>query len=262
MTITVNRVRSLCARAAVPGLALLALTGLGLPAGAAATPAITIKTKALPIPGFPGTGNKLGAGAAIEGEATVTGTEYGGFPPPLTGIRFFAPAGARLHPQGFATCSQSALEQSGPSACPAKSVAGPKGSATGIVSFASERVQETASVQPFFAPGGGLEAFVDGASPVSIEIVAAAHFVNASPPYGLEFTADVPLIETVPGALDASFIRGRLEVGAAYKRGRKTISYVTLPPRCPRGGWPIRLEESFLGGATAQATSKMPCPRS
>lgn len=262
MTTIISRARCLRAGPAAAGLALVALAGLSLAASAMATPAITIKTTAQPIPGFPGTGNKLGAGAEIEGEGTVTGTEYGGFPPPLTGIRFFAPAGAQLHPQGFVTCAQSVLEQSGPGACPTKSVAGPKGSATGIVSFASERVQETASVQPFFAPGGGLEAFVDGATPVSIEIVAAAHFVNSSPPYGLEFTADVPLIETVPGALDASFIRGRLKVGAAYKQGGRTISYVTLPPKCPKGGWPIRLEDSFLGGATAQATSKMPCPRS
>jgi len=79
----------------------------------------------------------------------------------------------------------------------------PEGFGVGVVSFGAERVPETASVQPFFAPGGNLEAFVDGSTPVSVEILATAHFVASSPPFGLEFIADVPLIETVPGALDA-----------------------------------------------------------
>lgn len=64
----------------------------------------------------------------------------------------------------------------------------------GTVSFGDERVQETATVQPFFAPGGDLEAFVDGSSPVSVEILASAHFIPAASPFSLEFIAEVPLI--------------------------------------------------------------------
>jgi hypothetical protein len=71
-------------------LAALSLVVLGLSATAAAVPTITFKTTAHPIPGFPGTGNFLGAGAMIQAEGTVSGTEYGGFPPPLTEIRFYA----------------------------------------------------------------------------------------------------------------------------------------------------------------------------
>jgi hypothetical protein len=58
---------------------------------------------------YPGTGNILGAGTAVEAEYRITGTEYGGFPPPLTGVTFLAPAGAKLHPQGFATCPSAIL---------------------------------------------------------------------------------------------------------------------------------------------------------
>ena len=111
-------------------------------------------------------------------------------------------------------------------------------------------------MQPFFAPGGDLEAFVDGTTPVSLEILATGHVVNASPPFGLEFIGEVPLIETVPGALDASFEHGSIRVGAAYKQGKKTISYITLPKTCPHGGWPVKLELSFLGGATAEASTQ------
>jgi len=243
-------------------LAVLGLVVLGLSATASAAPTFMFKLTAVPIPGFPHTGDILGAGAVIEGTGTISGTEYGGFPPPLIGGKFYAPAGAKLHPQGFATCAPSVIERSGPGPCPKTSIAGPKGSATGAVSFGGERVQETASVQLFFAPGGGLEGFVDGTTPVSIEILAPpAHIVNASPPFGPELVGEVPLIETVPGALDASFERGAIRVGAAYRQGKKTISYVTVPKRCPKGGFPVKVELSFLGGATAEASYKMPCPR-
>jgi hypothetical protein len=242
-------------------LAALGLITLVPSAVASAAPTVTFNGTALPIPGFPGTGDILGAGAVVQGEATVSGTEYGGDPPPLIGIRFYAPAGVKLHPQGFATCAPSVIEQTGPSACPKKSAAGPQGSAYGVVSFGGERVGETVSVQPFFAPGGEVEAFVHGATPVSIEILAKARIVTASPPYGLEVIAEVPLIETVPGALDASFLHGRISVGDAYKKGKKTISYITLPKTCPRGGWPVKLQMSFLGGATAETSTKMPCAR-
>lgn len=243
-------------------LTALGVAALGLSTTAWAAPTITsLKLQALPIPGFPGTGNRLGAGAEIQGEAKITGSEYGGSPPPLIGGKFYAPSGALLHPQGFATCAPSTIEQSGPGPCPKQSIAGPKGSALGVVSFGSERVQERASVQPFFAPGGGLEFFVDGSTPVSVEILATGHFVSVAPPFGLELTAEVPLIETVPGALDASFLEGTITVGAAYRQGKKTVSYVTIPKKCPAGGWPVKLEMDFLGGAIAEASAKMPCPK-
>ena len=248
-------------RTAISSLAAVLAVGLALAPLAAATPTVTFKAKPVPIPGYPHTGFILGAGTALEAEYHISGTEYGGFPPPLTGIKVYAPAGAKLHPQGFATCAPSVIEKSGPGLCPKTSIAGPGGFATGAVSFGSERVQETASVRLFFSPGGGLEAFVDGTTPVSLEILAPGHFVNASPPFGPEFIGEVPLIETVPGALDASFEKGTIRVGAAYKRGRKTISYITIPKRCPKGGWPIKVELSFLGGATTEAAYKMPCPR-
>jgi hypothetical protein len=254
MTVAILRRTSIC-------LAVLGLAVLGLSTTASAAPTFTFKTKALPIPGFPGTGDILGAGAAIQVEATISGTEYGGFPPPLIGIKYFAPEGAKLHLQGFATCAPSVIENSGPERCPKKSIAGPKGSAVGVVSFGTERVQETASVQPFFAPDGELEFFADGTTPVLLEILAKGHVVNASPPFGLEFFGEVPIIETVPGAPDASLESGTVRVGAAYKQGKKTISYVTVPKRCTKGGWPVKVELSFLGGATAESLYEMPCPK-
>jgi hypothetical protein len=242
-------------------LAVLGLAVLGLSASASAAPTITFKAAAVPVPGVPGTGNILGAGTAIQTNFTISGTEYGGFPPPLTGVMVELPAGVKLDPSAFATCAPNVIQEKGPSACPKKSSAGPKGSASGVVSFGTERVQETVAVIPFFAPGGGLEFYVNGTSPVSIEILAKGSIKTAAAPYGLKFEGEIPLIESVPGALDASAESISVKLGAAYKKGKKTISYGTVPKKCPKGGFPLKAVLSFLGGATAEATYNAPCPK-
>src|SRR5664279_3191782 len=84
---------------AVLGVALMALTGV-----ASATPTVKFKAAAVPIAGYPHTGNIFGAGAAAQAEYKIEGTEYGGFPPPLIGINFYLPSGAKLHTAGFKTC--------------------------------------------------------------------------------------------------------------------------------------------------------------
>lgn len=249
------------AGAACVSLAALAATALALPVTAGAAPTVTMTAKAVPIKGYPHTGNILGAGAALQSRFTITGTEYGGFPPPLVGVKFYGPKGAKLHSQGFATCSPATLEQRGPVGCSKKSAAGPKGSASGVVSFGTERVHETVSVQPFFAPGGGLSFFVDGTTPVSIEILSTGKVVSSSPPFGPTLIAQVPLIETVPGALDASAQEINVTVGAAYKQGKKKVYYITVPKKCPKGGFPLKAELSFFGGAVASASYNAPCPK-
>jgi len=249
-------------------LALLGLAVLGLSATASAAPTITLKAEAVPIPGFPHTGNILGAGTAFKAVYTISGTEYGGFPAPLIGVKFYGPAGAKLSPQGFATCSPTVIETKGPGPCPKGSIAGPKGSANGVVSFGTERVTESLTVQPFFAPGGNLEFFADGTSPVSIELLSKGSVASSSPPFGPTVTASVPLVETVPGALDGSAKEISVVVGAAYKKGGKTHYYLTVPKKCPKGGFPLKTVMEFGNvsnpkepGEKAEASYKAPCPK-
>jgi hypothetical protein len=102
---------------------------------------------------------------------------------------------------------------------------------------------------------------VDGTSPVSIEILSKGSITNSSPPFGPKFVGEVPLIESVPGALDASAKTINVTVGSAYKQGKKTVYYGSLPKKCPAGGFPLKAEMSFLGGATATAEYKAPCPK-
>ncbi len=124
-----------------------------------ATPTVTARGQAVPIPGYPETGDIYGAGAAVLAEYGITGNEYEGSPPPLAGINVYLPKGTTLHPAGFTTCPPSVLEPAGagPSHCPSASRAGPPGEVHGFVSLGGERVKEAATVESFFAPGGGLE---------------------------------------------------------------------------------------------------------
>ncbi len=274
-------------------LALLgSLAVLGLPAAAsAAEPTAKIKTfkaKAVPIPknpsspgsgNYPGTGNILGAGAAVEAEYEFEGSGYGataqnpnGGIPPISGVNFYLPGGAKLHPAGFGTCTEAVLKNTGPTGCPKSSVASPVGSALGEVTFGSERVPESTTLQGFFAPGGGLLFYTQGSSPVSLEIVSSGHYVNSKAPYGPELITLVPPVASVPGAPLASVKTIKVKAGAAIKKGSKLISYGTMPTKCPKGGFPVKTEVTFGGtfggerefglpAKTVEATYKSPCPK-
>jgi hypothetical protein len=253
-------------RRAIAFAVLLGLVVVCLPVTATAAPTVTFKARAVPIPGFRGTGNILGAGAALQVQYTISGTEYGGFPPPLIGVNFYTPAGTKLHTRGFGACSPSALQNMGPGACPRRSRVTLSGTALGVVSFGQQRVQERVSIQAFFAPGGGLQFYTQGSSPVSLEFLSSSHVVASGRPYAQKFVTSVPLIETVPGAPAASALSISLKLGAAFRKGRKVTYYGRVPRRCPKGGFPLKSELLFagVGGLAPQTVSvayKAPCPR-
>jgi hypothetical protein len=248
-------------RRALLAALVLAVACLGPVAIASAAPKVTLQVAPVPIPGFPGTGDILGAGAAVEVRVTISGTEYGGFPSPLTQIALYAPAGFKVASSGFNACAPAVLKAQGASGCSPRSRAGPIGEGLGVVSFGGERVDEKVSIQGFFAPGGGLIFNAEGSTPASFQVLERAHWTTAGAPYGPEMIVEVPLVETVPGADDASILSFKVKVGAAYRKAGKTISYLTLPDRCPRGGAPIRADFRFLSGESVTVAYKQPCPR-
>ena len=227
---------------------------------AAATPTATFKVTPIPIPGFPRTGNMLGAGAETEVQVTIAGSEYAGSPSPLIGAAFYSPMGFVVDSKGFATCAPSVLEAIGPAGCPEKSSAGPVGEGLGVVSFGSDRVDEKVFIQGFFAPAGGLTFYVEGKTPTSFEVLEKAYWVTAAPPFGPEVILEVPLVASVPGGYDASILSFDVKVGAAYRRGKKTVSYLTLPKSCPKSGFPVKAEFKFLSGETVTVSDREPCP--
>jgi hypothetical protein len=208
---------------------------------------------------YPDTGNIFGAGAAGEAEWKISGTEYGGAPAPLTWIKIYTPVGVKVHPRSFGVCSEAILSASGVEGCPRHSLAG-WGEGTGFVTFGATRVPETATVQVFFRPGG-VVFFIRGGSPALFELMSEGTILNAGPAFGQLFTGEVPLIASVPGALDGSIERLRIVIGAAYKQNNKLISFITMPKTCPKGGYTAKAELSFLNGETVPVTKKVACPR-
>ncbi len=244
-------------------LALIVLGAIAFPGVALGAPRVTLVAKAVPIRGFPGTGNKLGAGAAVEAKYTIRGTEaIGGVPSQITHVNFYLPAGTKIHPQGFVSCSTGTLENIGPGGCPRKSQASPVGSAGVVDPIGGELVKESATLQAFFAPGGGLQFYVNAASPISAQLVVAkGRLSTVGGPYGPKLSTDVQLVDSVPGAPPVSTESINIKVGAAYRKGRKTISYGTMPKRCPRGGFPVKSEITFASGETVTTKYRAPCPR-
>ena len=274
-------------------LALLGLAVLGLPAVASATPTVAFKEVAIPIPGFPHTGNILGAGTAGRFEFNIKGTEYDeGHPPPLIGINVFFPVGTKLRSQGFATCSPTALKEVGEpaigtAACPKSSLLTfpvskpqPIGENAAHEILANESYglgvvkigngpppEEKARVQGFFAPGGGLEFFTKGVTPTLLEFISPGKVTNSSiPGFGPANFTTIPLIETLPGAADASTEKIVVYAGAAKKTGKKASYYATVPTKC-KGGLPVKAEVIFAENGNAATPEKVianytaPCPR-
>jgi hypothetical protein len=251
---------------AVFGLALLASSGV-----ASALPTVTIKAKAIPIPGFPHTGNIFGAGAAVEAEVRITGNEYGGYPPPLMGLKGYLPQGAELHPKGFPTCPLQAIEEEEPGKCPKGSSAGPVGHAEGFVVFGTERVPETVSLESFYssAGGGGLNTIIVGHTPASIEKFATGSYFNlkGGGGFGPGAMFHVPLIATVPGAPFASTERIVGKLGSAIRKNGKTLYYGTMPKKCPKHHLTVKAELTFAENGneatpeTVKVSYNAPCPR-
>lgn len=193
----------------------------------------------------------------------TSGIEYGGFPPPVAQIVLRLPPGAALNAGQHATCSETTLEQTGPSGCQTSALAGPVGKAMGVVAFGSERVEEAGTIEAFFAPGGGLNFFINGHSPVSLELLASAT-VAAN-----VITISLPLVSTVPGAPFASLTELAFRLGEtqAEEENSHLESGLTLPAECPTGRFSWSAAVTFdEGGAnpivpeTVESAAEKGCP--
>ncbi len=249
-------------------LALMLLTLPLLAGSATATPTVSFKLRAVPIPGFAHTGNFLGAGTDVKLDLTIGGSEYFDSPPPLIGGRFYVPGGAVVHSEGFPTCPEARLLADGPSVCPKGSKAGPIGSLLGTITFGRQRVDETAELISFFRPGGGFEYYGYGHTPAIVEAVANGRLLRSgSGEFGLEEEEHIPIIETVPEGPDASIRSLTGTFGGAMRSHGKTQYYLRLPRRCPVGGFPLKWEAIFAedGDPTKPETvttyDRAPCPR-
>ena len=122
------------------------------------------KAKAVPIAGLPPhRATSSAPGAAFESEFKISGTEYGGFPPPLIHVNVYLPAGVKLHTSGFPTCPQSMLEPWARARRPARRRRpAPPARSRATSRSAKKSCLRRATIESFYAPGGGLEFFTFG----------------------------------------------------------------------------------------------------
>jgi hypothetical protein len=215
--------------------------------------------------------DQLGVPINVFGRATIgSGSPV---PSPITHVNVMGPAGVTLNLRGTGTCSMETLENIGPAACPANSKAG-FGGGEGAYELAGEVIHEAYTLDFFLLnnhPGHEeMAIFLNGSSPVSVEIVFTATVIHEPKPYGLGFSLDVPLIKVLPEASDASAISSFITLGAknvAYYRkihGKRKLFHVKgiiAPKACPRGGWPVASEFTFQDGEKVTAKRKIPCPK-
>lgn len=253
--------------------------GVLVPAVAVAKPTVTLSAHAASIPknllephsrAWPHTGDFAGAGAEFEATFTIQGTEYQGLPNPLRRVGLYLPRGTTIHTHGFGTCrpSLSGWQRVGPNC--------PKGSFASVPGPELDRTDFTGSVVPtqweqgaFFPAGGGLEYWTHTVGgPFLAGGFNKASLAPATGAYGYKLTETLPARNTEFGGNVSNLTTSSLDLtlGAAYMKGGKLVSIVTMPKICPAGGLPIRAELSFGTGAepsweTVSFVSKLPCSR-
>jgi hypothetical protein len=216
--------------------------------------------------------DRLGVPTNVFGSATIGSTNLP-VPSPITHINVMGPAGLTLNLQGTGTCTVATLENIGPRGCPADSKAG-FGGGMGAYEIAKEIVHEAYTVDFFLGnnkPGHvELLIYLEGSTPVSIQLVFTAPVMQFPKPYGLGFSLNVPLIKVLPEASDASAITAFFTAGAknvAYfkkihgKRKLFHVKGIITPKSCPRGGWLAASQFSFFDGSTVTSKTKIPCPK-
>jgi hypothetical protein len=258
---------------ALPTALLTALVLAATATTAQGVPRLRFSARADPLSAFGHTGNIAGAGAQLSVRLAIEGTEYGGYPPPLSGLSLRLAPGVRWNAGGFQRCVYSPDEvhpdgpSEGPFGCPRGATMGAGPPSTLEVAFDRETVAEQAADSSFYWRRGGLAFYVFGHRPVLMEIFALGTFGPAAAGRGRLLNIKWPLIETVPGASYATFTSLGMALGSAIKHGSSRARFsLHMPTRCPRGYLRFSVEARFAAVAalppqTATASYRAPCPR-
>ena len=209
---------------------------------------------------------RLGAPTTIAFAVTI-GQQARTVPAPVSRIEVGYPEtlGLATSGLGLAACAPAALETERTDACPANSKIG-QGSALVEVPFGPAIVPEKVNLSIYAAPSTDgrlhLVILVHGKKPVQATLVMSGVLL----PGRLQIT--VPPIVGIAGGPDVSLVKMSASIGGSltyYERvGGRTIAYqprgIGLPDRCPRGGWRLGANFSFIDGTRSQAATVVPCP--
>jgi hypothetical protein len=219
------------------------------------------------------TPNRLGAPTTIAFGFQLA-TSEGLAPPPLTGLRLHLPAGINYSTTtlGLAICRPATLLARGLGGCSPNSRLG-FGSAFVEVPFGLGSGHEIPEIQAVMGPprNGNLVVlfYANGASPVSAQLVFAGEVLPDARPFGSQLATEVPPVSSVPGGPDVSIVSVQSTIGPSrltyyrHRHGRLVPFHpqgVSVPERCPRGGFPFSAEFAFQDGTRTSASTLAPCP--
>lgn len=217
--------------------------------------------------------NRLGTPTTITFGFHLATTE-GTAPPPLTGVDLEMPAGMNYTTTtlGLAICQPAALAAKGLAGCPPNSRLG-YGSADVEVPFGTGSGHEIPEVQAVSGPSpkGNLTVlfYANGEYPVYAQLAFSGEVLPDTGDFGSQLATTVPLIASVPGGPDVSVVSVTSTIGPShltyYKHvhGRRVSFHprgVSVPERCPRGGFPFAADFTFLDGSHTSAQTTVPCP--
>jgi hypothetical protein len=87
--------------------------------------------------------------------------------------------------------------------------------------------------------------------------------------FGSQLAITVPPVQSVPGGPDVSIVSAQTTIGPSHLtyyrhwHGRPVPFHpigVSVPERCPRGGFPFSAEFGFQDGSRTSASTAVPCP--
>jgi hypothetical protein len=189
---------------------------------------------------------------------TATSNQDGSKHSPTTRAVVFFAKGLKFNDTKFPTCSQSALEQQGPQACPKKSVIGTGSADVDARPVINEPIHGTTT--GFNAKGHKVLLYTVVTQPIQTTTTIVGKLKKASGKYGSKLDVTVPPLPTLPGQPNASITRFQLTTKATIKKRGKTYNYVVAPTTCKKT-WPFKASFTFEDGTTANATSNVKCKK-
>jgi hypothetical protein len=251
---------------ALAALATLLLSGFAAPAAHAVTERATLHASFTP--------DRLGAPTTIAFSFQLA-TDQGVAPPPLTRLNLRIPAGVNYTTTnlGLAICQPEALQARGLAGCPANSRLG-YGSAIVEVPFGAGNGHEIPEIQAVAgpSPNGNLVVlfYANGLYPVYAQLAFSGELLPDTGRFGSQLNTAVPLVASVPGGPDVSIVSVQTTIGPSHLTYYKHVHGrlvafrprgVSVPERCPHGGFPFAAAFTFQDGSSTTATTTVPCPR-
>jgi hypothetical protein len=217
--------------------------------------------------------NRLGAPTTITFGFHLS-TAEGVAPPPLTGLDLRMPSGMNYTTTtlGLAICQPKALAEQGLAGCPSNSRLG-YGSAFVEVPFGTGAGHEIPEIQAVSGPSpkGNLVVlfYANGLYPVFAQLAFSGEVLPDHGRFGSQLATSVPLVTSVPGGPDVSILSVTSTIGPSHltyyrhSHGRLVAFHprgVSVPERCPHGGFPFAAHFTFQDGSSATAETSVPCP--